>query len=123
MGSRRRGVADDLELRSAVRSSCVRCLDDGGEQLVPFCELPAAQEVLLDDIASGVAEGARSCRVGEQLGDRVPEATQVGRVDQETVVLVVDLVAVAADVAGDDGASLPQRFGDAKPEALLETLS
>ena len=36
--------------------------------------------------------------------------------------LVRDLVAVTADIAGDDGASLPQRFGDAQPEALLEAL-
>ncbi len=32
------------------------------------------QEVPLDNAASGVAERARSCRVVEQLGDRVAEA-------------------------------------------------
>jgi hypothetical protein len=60
-----RAVADDLKLRSPVRPACVRGLGDRGEQLVPFQQLPGVQEVLLDDVVSGVAKRAGSCSVGE----------------------------------------------------------
>ena len=36
--------------------------------------------------------------------------------------LVLNLLAVTTDIACDDRASLPQRFGDSKPEALFEAL-
>ena len=101
---------------------CARWLGDGGEQLVPFGELPGVQIELLDDFVSGVAKRAGSSRVGEEFCDRVTEAAPVGRIDQQATVLVSNLVTMAADIAGDDRPSLPQRFGNSKPEALLEAL-
>ena len=97
-------------------------VDDRGEQVVPVGELAAVQEVPLDDVVSPVAQRLGVARVREKLGDRVAETAEISGVDQQAAVLVLNLLAVTTDIACDDRASLPQRFGDSKPEALFEAL-
>ena len=76
-------------------------VDDRGEQVVPVGELAAVQEVPLDDVVSPVAQRSGAARVREKLGDRVAEAAEISGVDQQAAVLVLNLLAVTADIACD----------------------
>jgi hypothetical protein len=100
-----------------------RSLEDPLEGL-GFCrEVLYREEVVAHALARGRAEPPGPCRVVEDPSDRLTAGGDVGGiVDQQSTLVVHDLVLDPADARGDDRALLPHGLGHGEAEAFDEAL-